>query len=1228
MLLRAGYADPEVRAFIEAGQLQQGEAELRARMTRQERADRGSSAEWSAEAIKLAQILVLYRRAKEAEPLLRRAAANFERLGDIAAQVKALSGLADALNQSLESRAAELIGRRAILTANGLDNREALLASAWAQLGASIANQGWAGEALAATNTAMENARQGSGDNAQLVAAITFDLKSRQAGLSYNVKAETEMRAKLDETIKANGRLSTETAKRLSYLATLVGAQGRYDEAVLLSREALSIREALEDTPDSTPIDTRIERRALAGLERRKLLAEADKAGLTFGAAPVQKGAVAQVRLAKRGLDYTPPEIVMLIEGARYDEAEAVLRDRLASRKADEDADSGDVASDVEMLSQSLASAGRFSEAVRRSRELVSLRERIGVPASTARAYWRLAYALNGADDHQAAEIAARRAVALATPLSDKEAPLAAALAELGASLAGQRRRPEAALAFQKAIDVAREKVGEDDVRVADYRNSLALNLQLMGDVVEAERVFRRNLAATIAATARGDIETARTLALLANNLDRQFRREEAELALIEAASIRERALGVRHPQTIASLSNLVSLLAAAQRNAEALELQERVTQLRATLPEISVANQVMDLGLMGEILENRKQIDESVSYRRRALALARAKLDRGHPNRSIATRALAVVLMAKDRSDPEYIKLMRGAVADMREERRRVMLANGATGGRAAETSLANALSDTGRLRSGAIDIYRNALGLNGTYVSNVRSAERRLRAESFIIAQELATTEAGRAFSAIAVRQSLGDTATAAIVRRQQDLATELRSKNRQLIDATDGDPVAAQRISGEIEALSARLAVVDRELRKELPAYARLIAPSPLPYHEVRRRLKPGEGLLLIVKSSYYTFSFAVTRDAFDWSASRTVLNEDRVSIARVRCDADPLTCPSDMAPSPIFDRVTAHELYRQLIQPLEATLQGVKTLYVTTSGELTDLPFAALITAKPEGSDTDEALLNAPWLSDRYALVSLPSVAALRAVKAPLRGSGRDPFVGYGAPALGPAGATRGVADPTKLMALPSLPGTEVELKAMARVLGAGADAIRLGARATETAVRADPAVQRARIVAFATHGLLPGELEGLAEPGLIFTPPAHPSTRDDGVLSASEAAALRLSADWVVLSACNTATAAGSGDSLSTLASAFLYAGADALLASRWRVEDEVTAALTVETLANAEANPAGGRAAALQAAMRAVRAGKRADGSAVEGWAVHWAHPASWAPFTLISDGN
>ncbi|MDP2834954.1 MAG: CHAT domain-containing protein [Pseudomonadota bacterium] len=123
--------------------------------------------------------------------------------------------------------------------------------------------------------------------------------------------------------------------------------------------------------------------------------------------------------------------------------------------------------------------------------------------------------------------------------------------------------------------------------------------------------------------------------------------------------------------------------------------------------------------------------------------------------------------------------------------------------------------------------------------------------------------------------------------------------------------------------------------------------------------------------------------------------------------------------------------------------------------------------------------------------------------------------------------------------------PRLPETADELRAMGKVLQARPGSIWLQERANETLVK-NLDLSKYRTIAFATHGLMAGEIEGLGEPGLILTPPRLGTLEDDGYLSAGEIAKLKLNADWVVLSACNTAAADGTpgAEGLSGLSKAF------------------------------------------------------------------------------------
>jgi CHAT domain-containing protein len=205
------------------------------------------------------------------------------------------------------------------------------------------------------------------------------------------------------------------------------------------------------------------------------------------------------------------------------------------------------------------------------------------------------------------------------------------------------------------------------------------------------------------------------------------------------------------------------------------------------------------------------------------------------------------------------------------------------------------------------------------------------------------------------------------------------------------------------------------------------------------------------------------------------------------------------------------------------------------------------------------------------------------------------------------------------DRTELaQALPSLLDTADELKAVAAKLAARADDIHLGNDASETTVKRT-ALADYRVVYFATHGLVAGDIKGLGEPSLALTIPAQPSDLDDGLLTASEVAQLKLNADWVVLSACNTTAGDKPGaEALSGLTRAFFYAGARAQLVSHWAVNSAAATRLTTSTFDVMEADPTAGRAEALRRAMLAYLN----DRSELRN-----AYPAFWGPFVVVGDG-
>jgi CHAT domain-containing protein len=360
--------------------------------------------------------------------------------------------------------------------------------------------------------------------------------------------------------------------------------------------------------------------------------------------------------------------------------------------------------------------------------------------------------------------------------------------------------------------------------------------------------------------------------------------------------------------------------------------------------------------------------------------------------------------------------------------------------------------------------------------------------------------------------------------------------------------------------------------------------------------------------------------------------------------------------------------AHQLYRTLLGPVEEMIRDQKHLIIVADGPLAGFPFHLLIKEAPEaGLEGIEAYKRAHWLIRDHAITVLPAVSSLRALRelAPKTEPAPLPFVGFGDPVIGngdavacgsagkivvaavdgatPKGVERGsagtasealfrsgsvvdgvpVADVKAVRKLKRLPDTRCELEAIATLQGAGRENLHLDVAATESRVKALSASGQLadyRVVAFSTHGLVTGDA-GAAQPALVLTPPDKGTTEDDGLLTASEVATLKLNADWVVLSACNTAAGDGRPDAenLSGLARAFFYAGARSILVSGWPVWSDAAVALTTQAFAALQKDPSLGRAGALRQAMLDTLDAAEDD---------RQAHPAYWAPFSLVGEGR
>ncbi len=453
------------------------------------------------------------------------------------------------------------------------------------------------------------------------------------------------------------------------------------------------------------------------------------------------------------------------------------------------------------------------------------------------------------------------------------------------------------------------------------------------------------------------------------------------------------------------------------------------------------------------------------------------------------------------------------------------------------------------------------------------------------------------------------------------------------------------AEARLPGHAAFQAARKARIDEQVRldrvvqaerkaivAQFPDYLALTEPAPLTIAETRAALIPDEALVTVLVGKSASYVWAISRDRADWARIDAGAEVLAGHVAALRNALDPLSSPPAPGAAPAFDVDRAHAVYRLVLGPVERALAGKKRLILVPTGPLTSLPFHVLVTEPPrrEASERD-TLRAAAWLARRHAtsvLPSVPSLTALRRTGQSVRAA--EPFLGIGDPALvGPGtpqgGQARaaavsvaaiyrnGKADLRAVRELAPLPETAAELRAIADAMKAPESALLLRHDATETRIRKLP-LDRYRVVHFATHGLVAGELSGLEEPALVLTPPLRPSDEDDGLLTASEVAALRLDADWVVLSACNTAAGSEVGaEALSGLARAFFFAGARAMLVSHWAVNSEATVWLTTRTFEALASNNKLGRAEAFRQTMLAmIDAGQP---------------PSFWAPFEIVGEG-
>jgi CHAT domain-containing protein len=833
--------------------------------------------------------------------------------------------------------------------------------------------------------------------------------------------------------------------------------------------------------------------------------------------------------------------------------------------------------------------------------------------------------------------------------------PAASPVMERALALNAGRIAPGSLGLVQESPGLAAERlatraVSANDLSAYDSLRRTAVRANLAGDFAAAEIAYRSMVTLQQKALPPGDPALAKPMALEALQMSNQGRYPEATALLARAEALARR--GDDGSGALAAVWHYQGLnLLNQNKPREAIALLRRAeTAYLPLAPDTSLRDASGD-GLIPPdlrtqeaafgVMETRRA--QAIAYRllgdtRQSQAeaddAARVLAAYGLSNLKAAariSRTEATVLLAAGK-DAEALSKMRAAVMDF---------ARALPGSRAyAETQLllAARLAESGDtaqaqatcrqaghvLRGAGTGVDAAALQPCLALLAKAAEAgDQDAAREMFLLAGQAQGNTTSQQIALVSARlaENARDPKAAKLIRERDDANAALASLYAAGEDAAaTGDSAKNAALRKQIEAAEKLRDSLDQALQSASPNYGQLIQQA-VSADDILAALRPHEAFSAIVlaPSTGYNFVLADGKIAVGEIAGGAG-RVDRL-VARIRASIDDQG--SGLKP---FDTAASAELYAALFGKAAPVLAQASSLTVAPSGTLLSIPFGLLLT----GPADPARLADAPWLIRRLVIAHVPAPAnfvTLRRVAATSRAD--KPWFGFGdfrPVTLAQAAATFPPAtckDSAALFAgLPPLPGADAELAEARSVLGATPQDTLLGPAFTAAAVQALP-LKGYRMLHFATHAILQTDLACQAEPALVTSAPRGAPDAQGAMLTASEIAGLKLDADVVLLSACNSGGPGGSapGESLSGMARSFFYAGARSLLVTHWDVNDKVTAILVGAALAYAKADPGLGMEGALAAAQRRLL-DKARDGLP------ELAHPFYWAPLALIGEGR
>jgi CHAT domain-containing protein len=772
------------------------------------------------------------------------------------------------------------------------------------------------------------------------------------------------------------------------------------------------------------------------------------------------------------------------------------------------------------------------------------------------------------------------------------------------------------------------------------------------GRLAEAEADARRALLARLKDQGKYDPRIPRFILGLAEILVEQGRYEDAEKLIRAALEISRRVGIVDDSQVIAlSLSSLGNVLILRRRPREAAAVYAELD--RAIANWESLRREALELnGSYITSLYASGQLEAGIALAQTLVKRESANVGENHFLTAAARGTLAIGYWRAGR-DKEAAHEFKVAIPILEASARE----------NADDDNTASVAVRNERLQN-IVEAYISLLAKHkGDFESDPAS-------ETFRLAEAIRGRSVQHAILESSARVVARDPAVADLFRKVQDFGMQISAQlgllnNVLSLPQDQRDDAVVRGLRGEIDRLRAEHNKAQQEISRKFPSYADLIEPKSPTVDDVRASLQAGEVLTSFYFGRNQSFVWAIPKDGpISFSVIPASIGEIETKVNAVRKTLEPRA-----GFIPPFDLADAYELYSLLLKPIETVWKPERNLIVVTNGALGLLPLSLLPTAPSEVSAETRPQFagyrDVPWLARTHSVTVVPSVTALLTLRRIPPGSPqRESLIGFGDPLFNEEQAaeaakeenqrplqvaassqmttgtetrdvpitgrvqfsTRGL-DTAEIGSLPRLPDTALELRAIAQALGADpSKSLYLEKDATvENVKKID--LSRYRVVAFSTHGLAAGDLDGLTEPALALTAPSVAGADGDGLLTMEEILALKLDADWVVLSACNTAAGASAGaEAYSGLGGAFFYAGARTLLVTNWSVHSMAARDLVSVLFERQQRDPTLSRSEALRQAMIALLDGGsyRVAGRTV----FTYAHPWFWAPYSIIGDGR